>query len=213
MIGEERSTLLGIALPSWAKKWFGAPFLFHPYPVLSGLLGFVLLLVLPDDVLSRYPLLRHFTDFMGWLVPGIPAFAANKASESVLIVHALAWAQIPLWLPLYHKYYPIYHPRLLMQKAFKNAHRLEIQHLIVALSSPVIVALVTWVTWSGFLFAGGEPVLIKGLVYNSWFAIACWSYFLPHGFLMLFFIFVLTILSYPILLKTIFLKIFFRSKS
>lgn len=195
------------------QKWFRAPFLLHPYPVLSGLLGFVLLLVLPEDVLSRYPSLRHFTDFMGWLAPAIPAFAANKAAESVLLVHALAWAQIPLWLILYHRYFPILHPCLLMERASKNVHRLEIQHFIILIPAPVLVGLVALATWNGFFFAGGEPILVKGLVYGSWFAIAIWSYFLPHGFLMLLFVFVLTVLFYPVMLKNIFQRIIFRNKS
>lgn len=203
--------LFGIALPNWARAWFRAPFLLHPYPVLSGLLSFVLLLVLPEDVLSRYPMLRHFTDVMSWLVPGIPAFAANKAAESVLFIHAFAWAQIPLWIPLYHKYFPIFNLGLLMEKASKNGFRQPLRELLVLLAAPFLLGLIARATWSGFLFSGGEPVLVKGLVYTSWFAVACWSYFLPHGFLALSFCFLAMCLLYPILLKTIFQRIFSRS--
>lgn len=87
--------------PKWLMMWMRAPFLLNFYPCMGGAAGYVLLLYLPENVLTLHPALKLFTDLMSKLVPGIPAFAGNVQQESVLFVHALSWALIPLWIPLY----------------------------------------------------------------------------------------------------------------
>jgi hypothetical protein len=91
-----------------SKCWWETPAIVHPLPILVTLLGTILLIYLPEDILSRCPTLKGFTDLMGMLIPGIPAYAENTGSQAVLLVHAMNWVFVPYWLWLTFKVWPVF---------------------------------------------------------------------------------------------------------
>ena len=195
--------------PQWLIKWQHAPFLLNFYPCLTGIVAYLLLLFLPENVLTLHPSLKLFTDFMSKLVPGIPVFANNVSQESVLLVYAILWAQLPCWIKLYYQPLKVafFVTEEKMKANLKRAGK-ENDSLWLVLFMPPLFLLALWGIWSGYPFAGGEPLFARGLIYTNKLTIAFWAY-LNSGCALIFAILVPATLSSW---QTAFKLLFFRKK-
>ncbi|MEQ1738788.1 MAG: hypothetical protein ABL884_02690 [Methyloglobulus sp.] len=195
-----------------AKRWWDTPAIVHPLPIVVTLLGSVLLNILPDDILSSSPLLLGFTDFMGWLIPGIPTFAENTGSQALLLVHALNWIFVPYWIwitsraaPLFHVYIRPFFKIIRSQQIIKNfAAMPEYQRsrgrvlFAIILGGPLLFGFGIWCVWSGFIFHGGPPTLARGLIYENLFQLTLWNWLLPQIFVGMIYVLILYIAMLPV---------------
>jgi hypothetical protein len=161
--------------PNWLVKWMRAPFFLNFYPCMTGIAGYLLLLILPENVLTLHPPFKLFTDFMSNLVPGIPVFANNMPQESVLLVYALLWAQLPFWIKLYSQPVTFSLTEVKIEENLKRAGR-EKDILWVALFTPALILLALWGIWSGYPFTSGEPLFARGLMFTNKLTVAFWMY-------------------------------------
>jgi len=205
---EQMAKLMG------AKCWWDTIAILHPLPFGVAIFGAVLLAVLPVDILYRTAILQYFTDFMGWLVPGIPVFAGNAGSQPLLLVHALNWLFVPYWFWLTYRAWPIL-PIIREKRYIKNIaamppeKRTRSHFIFLMLAGSVIFPLALWATWSGFVFIGGPPTLARRLVYENIIQLTFWNWFIPMNFVISIYLTVMYIALLPVLLR---MSIFGRIK-
>ncbi len=170
-----------------AKCWWDTPAVIHPMPLIVGLLNTLLLIILPENILTQYPVFKYFTEFMCWLVPGIRTFAGNINSEPLLLLHALNWLLVPYWYWLMYRPQPIL--KNIREKRYIQYFREKMPQkqrtrknaFFVILMTPLVFGVVVWAIWSGFCFEGGPPKIAKGLVYEHLITLSFWNTFLPFS--------------------------------
>ncbi|MCF6251992.1 MAG: hypothetical protein L3J75_12085 [Methylococcaceae bacterium] len=199
-----------------ADSWMDSISLLHPYSIAVVLLSTLLFVILPDDILSRSPILKYYTDVMGWLVPGVPAYAENTGSERVLLLHAFNWMFVPywLWLTLRPCAWPVYlvqfkpefkitrSPRCIKDYAsIPKFNRTRWRTFLIIFLSPFVWGSLIWGIWSGYIFIGGPPMLARGLVYENLFQFTVWNWFLPQTFIGSIYILVLYTAMLPVYIR------------
>jgi hypothetical protein len=217
--------------PLWLKKWMGMQMMCNFYPCMAGIACFVLLLILPDNVLSLHPWLKHFTDFMGKLVPSIQPFAKHmQPHEPGLLVLALSWAMLPLWLRhyMFKEFFLVSNDNL--RKGFLAAFTQSPRGVLgvvdkgTKLFLPLCGGLLIWAVWSDYLFNrkellfGSIPLLgIRGYtgstqILDNPFSIAIWGFFCTQAFLGFLFLFVVSLRVSPLYIKAYLKFLFGKNK-
>lgn len=212
MITDNKQSKISLRLhkPQWLTKWQKMPWAANFYPVAFGIVCYFLLVFLPENVLTQYPALKVFTDYMSKLVPAISAFSNNVPQESVRFVYALSWAMLPFWVPFYQikQIFLLSNQKGLMNlKETNDAGIIKgFKYKFIGLTSPFLSILVLWVTWSGEVFVGGPPSFAKSITFTNDFYIALWTFVFTQGFLVGIWVTIITIRFYPVIVKFIFSK-------
>jgi hypothetical protein len=150
---------------------------------MTVVLSYLLLLFLPEDVLTLHPSLKIFTNFMSMLIPSIGVFASNLPQESLLLVISLLWALLPCWIKLYYQTLkPLY--TLAHKKIQVNVNRGE-ETIWHAFFRIVALVLAAWIFWSGYPFVSGEPETTRGMIFSSQMRTVFFTYIFSNGFLIL----------------------------
>ena len=174
-----------------------------------GVISYFLLLFLPDNLLTLYPALKHFTDFMSGIVPAISAFSDNVPQESVRFVSALSWALLPFWIPFYEFWRLKKTDQEVLrniQDIIKNSKYPARTQLRLMLLMPFVAIAGIWMVWTGFAFEGGEPSIAKPFTYTNNLFIAFWNYIFTQTFPLLILGLLSTIRFYPLVMKLYFSK-------
>jgi hypothetical protein len=167
----------------WLKKWQRAPFYLNFYPCMSVLISYVLLLILPENILSLHPSLLLFTNFMSGNVPSISIFTKNVAVESILLVNALLWTIVPCWIKLYYQTFkPLFKLTENEIQVYVNRGDETIWH---ALFRIVAIVLAMWICWSGYPFVGSEAIMSQVVIFNNKLGVVFFTYLFSNGFLIL----------------------------
>jgi hypothetical protein len=205
---KEQSSTFPLRL-QWLIEWQGMYGPINFYPFMFGVISYFLLLLLPDNLLTLYPALKHFTAFMSGVVLAISAFSDNVPQESVRFVSALSWALLPFWIP----FYEFWRVRKKDQEVFKNIQdiiknsRYPIRtQLRLMLLMPFVLIAGIWMVWTGYAFEGGEPSIAKPFTYTNNFFIVIWNYIFTQGFLLSIVALLFIVRFYPSLLKLYFSK-------
>jgi hypothetical protein len=200
----------GFCQPQWLIKWRKVPWTANFYPVTFGITCYFLLTFLPENILTLFPKLEIFTDFMSRVVPAISAFSNNVPQESVRFIYALSWAMLPLWIPIY-RLKEIF--LVTNEKGLKNLKEGidagiigGFKYKLIGLMMPAVSILVLWVTWSGEVFIGGAPAIAKSFTFTNNFFIALWTFVFTQGFLAGIWLTIISIRFYPVIIKFIFSK-------
>lgn len=132
-------------------------FFLHPATLAPLVIGWVVALFAPDDILEKVSALKGFAEFMSILVPVLPAYASHSAfPEPTLLFFAI------LWFPFPFQVFSFYRTVKKRQEAVLVEHW-KTMRLKVSLIWPMVFAL----GMGGMFYFAKDPSFCQGCVNSS----------------------------------------------